>query len=97
MRFIDFVVSAVSLATLAIAKADGSPTTLTKTSVFVSGQGGYHTYRIPSLLVTARGTLLAFAEGRKGGRGDAGDIDVLLRRSADQGKIWQPIPHHLLG
>jgi sialidase-1 len=58
--------------------------------VFVSGQGGYHTYRIPSLLVTARGTLLAFAEGRKGGSGDAGDIDLLLKRSTDQGQTWQP-------
>ncbi len=59
------------------------------TNVFVSGQGDYHTYRIPALVVTARGTLLAFAEGRKGGRGDAGDVDVILKRSADQGKTWQ--------
>lgn len=58
---------------------------------FVSGQGGYDTYRIPSLLVSARGTLLAFAEGRKDGRGDSGDIDLLLRRSIDQGKTWQSV------
>jgi sialidase-1 len=58
--------------------------------VFVSGTGGYHTYRIPSLLATSKGTLLAFAEGRKGGSGDAGNIDLLLRRSLDQGKTWQP-------
>jgi sialidase-1 len=57
--------------------------------VFVARTHGYHTYRIPSLLVTPRGTLLAFCEGRKNGSGDAGDIDVLLRRSADQGKTWQ--------
>jgi len=74
-----------------IADASESPGLLATTNVFVSGQGGYHTYRIPSLLVTARGTLLAFAEGRKGGRGDAGDIDVLLKRSADQGKTWQAV------
>lgn len=61
---------------------------LTSTHVFISGQNGYHTYRIPSLVVTARGTLLAFAEGRKGGRGDAGDIDLLCRRSPDQGRTW---------
>jgi sialidase-1 len=59
-----------------------------QTPVFVSGQDGYHTYRIPSLLVTPKGTLLAFCEGRKKGRGDAGDIDVLLKRSVDGGKTW---------
>jgi sialidase-1 len=59
--------------------------------VFVSGEGGYHTYRIPSLLVSPRGTLLAFCEGRKKGRGDTGDIDLLLKRSLDGGKTWQPV------
>ena len=59
------------------------------TNVFVSGSAGCHTYRIPSLLVTARGTLLAFAEGRKSGGGDAGDIDLVLKRSTDQGRTWQ--------
>lgn len=58
--------------------------------VFVSGEGGYHTYRIPSVIVTKEGTLLAFCEGRKGGRGDSGDIDLVLRRSEDRGKTWSP-------
>lgn len=56
--------------------------------VFVSGRDGYHTYRIPSLIVTPKGTLLAFCEGRKAGRGDAGDIDLLVKRSRDGGKTW---------
>jgi sialidase-1 len=56
--------------------------------VFVSGKNGYHTYRIPALIFTKKGTLLAFCEGRKNGRGDAGDIDVLLRRSFDGGRTW---------
>src|SRR5262245_9565288 len=60
-----------------------------QTALFVSGQDGYHTYRIPSLIVSAKGTLLAFCEGRKNGRGDSGDIDLLLRRSFDMGKTWQ--------
>lgn len=33
--------------------------------LFISGQGGYHTYRIPALVVTTQGTVLAFCEGRK--------------------------------
>ncbi len=64
---------------------------LARTNVFTSGQGGYHTYRIPSLLVTKQGTLLAFAEGRKNGGGDTGDIDLLLKRSTDSGQSWQPM------
>jgi sialidase-1 len=57
-------------------------------ALFVSGEGGYHTYRIPALCVATTGTLLAFCEGRKEGRGDAGEIDVLLRRSTDGGRTW---------
>jgi len=63
---------------------------LGRTNVFTAGHDGYHTYRIPSLLVTQRGTLLAFAEGRKSGGGDTGDIDLVLKRSSDQGQTWQP-------
>lgn len=61
------------------------------TDVFVSGASGYHTYRIPSAIVAPKGTLLAFAEGRRGGAGDAGDIDLVLRRSQDGGRTWAPM------
>jgi sialidase-1 len=57
-------------------------------AVFTAGQDGYHTYRIPSMVVTTNGTVLAFCEGRKNGRGDSGDIDTLLKRSTDGGKNW---------
>ncbi len=50
------------------------------------GSGEYNNYRIPSLIVTQKGTLLAFCEGREGG--DAGDIDLLLKRSEDSGVTW---------
>lgn len=56
--------------------------------LFVPGEGGYHTYRIPALIVSKKGTLLAFCEGRKNGRSDTGDIDLLLKRSFDGGKTW---------
>jgi sialidase-1 len=59
--------------------------------VFVAGSGGYHTYRIPALIVSPKGTLLAFCEGRKTSARDSGDIDVVLRRSSDGGKTWQPL------
>ena len=57
-------------------------------ALWVSGEGGYHTYRIPALVRTVKGTVLAFCEGRKQGRGDAGTIDLLLMRSADGGETW---------
>lgn len=56
-------------------------------NVFVSGEHGYTHYRIPSLLSTPKGTLLAFCEARKLS-GDAGDIDMVLKRSADGGRTW---------
>jgi sialidase-1 len=59
--------------------------------VFRSGEGGYHTYRIPALIATQKGTLLAFCEGRVNSASDTGNIDILLRRSFDNGKTWQPV------
>ncbi|MBT2419979.1 exo-alpha-sialidase [Streptomyces sp. ISL-22] len=58
---------------------------------YVSGEGGYDTYRIPATITTPRGTVLAFAEGRHDGAGDTGDIDVVLRRSLDGGCRWGPL------
>jgi sialidase-1 len=56
--------------------------------VWTAGADGYHTYRIPSLLVTERDTVLAFCEGRKTASGDHGDLDLLLKRSTDGGRTW---------
>jgi sialidase-1 len=59
--------------------------------VFVAGQDGYHTYRIPAVLTSSKGTVLAFCEGRKSDSHDSGDIDLVLRRSADGGVTWGPL------
>ena len=56
--------------------------------VYTAGDEGVHTYRIPALAVTRQGTLLAFAEARHDGPGDAGDIDLVVRRSTDAGRTW---------
>jgi sialidase-1 len=47
--------------------------------------------RIPAAIVTPAGTVLAFCEGRVKARSDAGDIDLILRRSGDGGKTWGDI------
>jgi len=54
--------------------------------VFVPGNDPYPAIRIPSLVVTGQGTLLAFAEGRQGG--DHSDNDMILKRSTDNGRTW---------
>ena len=57
-----------------------------KADLWTAGIGGYNNYRIPSLIVSPAGTILAFCEGREGG--DSGDINLLLKRSEDNGKTW---------
>ena len=64
---------------------------VTKVTVFKAGQDGYHTYRIPVIVRAKNGDLLAFAEGRKNGRDDHGDIDIVLKRSSDSGQTWGPL------
>jgi sialidase-1 len=53
-----------------------------------TGAGVYHTYRIPALVVTPRGTLVAICEGREPTHHDVGIIDLLVRRSEDGGRTW---------
>jgi sialidase-1 len=61
------------------------------TTVFRAGENGYHTFRIPALLATRKGGLLAFCEGRRHGTSDTGDIDLVLKRSGDNGETWSPL------
>src|SRR5690349_257862 len=61
------------------------------TEVYQAGVGGYHTFRIPSVIAAGSGTLLAFAEGRREGASDAGGIDLVLKRSGDGGASWSAL------
>jgi sialidase-1 len=58
---------------------------------FTSGTDGYHTFRIPAIVRTATGSLLAFAEGRRDSAGDSGAIEVVSRSSRDGGCTWGPL------
>ncbi len=77
----------VAAAGAASASTDGE---IRSTDVFPAGTHGYEVYRIPGLVVTRAGTLLAYAEARRGGSGDWGSIDIVLRRSTDGGRSWSP-------
>jgi len=55
-------------------------------------QDDCHTYRIPGLATTNKGTLIAVYDNRYRGGGDLpGDIDVGMSRSTDGGVTWQPM------
>jgi sialidase-1 len=52
--------------------------------------GAYASMRIPALVLTKQGSLLAFCEGRIGTASDWSEMDMLMRRSTDGGKTWEP-------
>ncbi len=78
------------LSLAAASGAYGATREIERSEVFKAGDAGYSTYRIPGLVVTARGSLLAYCEARKSTKGDWGTIDIMLRRSTDGGKTWSP-------
>ncbi len=61
-----------------------------KITVYKSGTEGYESFRIPAI-VSFQKTLLAFAEGRVKGAADFGDINIVLKKSTDNGKTWSDL------
>lgn len=59
-------------------------------TLFRAGEGGYVSCRIPAVVATAKGTVLAFCEGRVNSGGDSGEIRLLVRRSTDGGRTFGP-------
>lgn len=72
------------------ALALGADAFITHTDVFRAGEDGYHTYRIPAIVTAADGSLVVFAEARKENSSDpgGGDIDLVAKRSTDNGATW---------
>lgn len=63
-----------------------------ETDVFVAGQDGVHEYRIPGVVTSNRGTLLAFCDARMRKAGDPPNkINLVLKRSLDSGRTWGPL------
>lgn len=64
-----------------------------RVTVFNGGNEGnngviYHSFRIPSIIKTNNGTLVAFAEGRRWSPSDYGDINIVFKRSTNNGATW---------
>ena len=63
---------------------------------YVTQQDRYYRFRIPGMIVSPDGSVLLFAEARRGGgsdprRDDNAPIDLVMRRSTDDGRTWEPI------
>lgn len=84
---------------LAVSVLSAAEPFLEKQDLFTIGDNpDFNIYHIPGVVVTAKGTVLAWCEARKrpAGVSDWDDIRILLRRSTDDGKTWsepQSIAH----
>ncbi len=56
--------------------------------LFKAKTDGFELYRIPGMVVTAKGTVLVYCEARHDAKSDWGEIEVHLRRSTDGGKTF---------
>lgn len=56
--------------------------------LFYNGYANSAAYRIPSMITTESGVLIAAIDKRQSGAGDAGNIDTMIRRSLDGGATW---------
>lgn len=61
---------------------------LEKSDLFTAGADAYAVYRIPGLVVTRQGSVLAYCEARRTGKTDWDTIDIYLRRSSDGGRSF---------
>jgi sialidase-1 len=63
---------------------------LLEATLFSRGMDGVNTYRIPALVTTTRGTVLAVCDGRvKSGSDAPNNIDLVMKRSFDNGRTWE--------
>lgn len=84
MRYLFILTIVVASATVSLAAEPLFETTV----VFGVTRDNRPNYRIPALVKAANGDLLVIAEKRNDGPGDIGNHDIVLKRSADQGRTW---------
>jgi len=82
------LVTALALAALVVPAPPAAQAAVTQTVLFDKGDAGYGCYRIPAIVKTKAGTLLAFAEARRAWCADSQEIDLVMRRSEDDGRTW---------
>ncbi len=90
-RFIFFCIGVAMVFTISNCRSAKSLTSkgeVETSIVFEPVTGQYSSMRIPALVATKKGSLLAFCEGRISSASDWADMDLLMRRSTDGGKTW---------
>lgn len=85
--------NALKLLLIATCSLHAAEPLLERNEVFPPGLNGIARYRIPGIVVSSKGTVLAYSEARKNGSADWGEIEIHLRRSTDGGKTWLPSQH----
>lgn len=91
---VDVAVTGISLSGRTLDVADGDPSGSQRMGVALRlrNDDGSDTYRIPGLVRTKAGSLVAAYDIRyRGGADLPADIDVGTQRSADGGKTWEPM------
>ncbi len=77
----------VAFGTMVFAQTVKAPE-ITESVVFQNGEDGYNCYRIPAIVRSPSGLLLAFAEGRVHDCDDFGNIAIVMKTSSDSGTTW---------
>ena len=93
-RFLLLLLALAGLQAVAQSPGDNrvSPAVPQSVPVFVNGKDGYGCYRIPALVTTLKGTIIAMADGRISGCGDIPNpLDLVIKRSFDNGRTWGPL------
>ncbi len=76
---------------LAVQTSSAEPL-LEQNDVFIAGHDGVFQYRIPALVTSTKGTLIAACDARKDRGGDPpNNIDHVCKRSFDGGRTWEPL------
>ncbi|MEA4983778.1 MAG: sialidase family protein, partial [Paludibacter sp.] len=69
----------------------GQDENIVQYTVFNAGEAGVNTFRIPVIVTTKEGTLIAACEARKESWRDKSPTDIAVKRSIDGGKTWSQI------
>ncbi len=78
----------VALLVFSIGASAAEPS-LSQADVFPAGMNDVALYRIPGMVVTPKGTVLAYCEARRHSQSDWGEIEIHARRSTDGGQSWE--------
>ena len=76
------------ISSLALVILVGSSSAQTPNYIYEQNTEGYACFRIPAVIVAPDSTILAFAEGRRHSCSDTGDVDIVVKRSTDNGLTW---------